>query len=313
MNKDRTFWECVYDARREGLIPRVWRTGELIVLLTAPVGRFSPSTVSVDPYNYSVSREGNAIGYFVKRGEEPKAWRVARGEFQLIVDPEDDTYRQNTQRELAKKRAGELVAQIRLAGRHQTGQRVQRGSQTATQTSTSPTGVRHARTPGSYKSASIALDDLDRRNMAKLSTEQKALHIVEKHIRDQYGDRAEIKEDRNGANLRISVDGKTEKRIEVKGTASSNIAWSQLKVSSQKSHDFLESGDASMYRVVDVDDPQPRIYMLTYGRDFTLEPEARWAVRPTMLENDRYPLRGRHYRYDLPYDPVAQDDWETLE
>ena len=312
MNKDRTFWECVYDARREGLIPRVWRTGELIVLLTAPVGRFSPSTVSVDPYNYSVSREGNAIGYFVKRGEEPKAWRVARGEFQLIVDPEDDTYRQNTQRELAKKRAGELVAQIRLAGRHQTGQRVQRGSQTATQTSTSPTGVRHARTPGSYKSASIALDDLDRRNMAKLSTEQKALHIVEKHIRDQYGDRAEIKEDRDGVDLRVEVDGQTVERIEVKGTKSKDIAWSQLKVSSQKSHDALKGG-APMYRVVDVDGTQPRIYVLTYGRDFTLEPEARWAVRPTMLENDRYPLRGRHYRYDLPYDPVAQDDWETLE
>ena len=312
MNEDRTFWECVYDARREGLIPRVWRTGELIVLLTAPVGRFSPNTVSVDPYNYSISREGNAIGYFVKRGEDPKAWRVARGEFQLIVDPEDDTYRQNTQRELAKKRAGELVSQIRLAGRHQTGQRAQRGSQTTTQTSTAPTGIRRVRTPGSYKSVSIALDDLDRRNMAKLSTEQKALHIVEKHIRDQYGDRAEIKEDRDGVDLRVSVDGQTVERIEVKGTKSKDIAWSQLKVSSQKSHDALKGG-APMYRVVDIDGTQPRIHVLTYGRDFTLEPEARWVVRPTMLENDRYPLRGRRYRYDLPYDPVAQDDWETLE
>ena len=103
------------------------------------------------------------------------------------------------------------------------------------------------------------------------------------------------------------------KRIEVKGTASKDIAWSQLKVSSQKSHDALESGEAAMYRVVDVEGTQPRIYMLTYGQDFTLEPEPRWAVKKTRMEDDRYPLRGRPYRYLKPHEPVAQDDWETLE
>ena len=319
MNKDRTFWECVYDARREGLIPRVWRTGELIVLLTAPVGRFSPSTVSVDPYNYSVSREGNAIGYFVKRGEAPKAWRVGRGEFQLIVDPNDGPVQQGAQRELAKKRAQELVAQIRRSTPHQTkaptpssSRQEQLGSQTGPESNTLPTLGGHARATDLYESVSIALNDLDLQKMAGLSTERKALHIVEKYIRGEYGEQVEIKEDRDGADLKISVAGQTVKRIEVKGTKSKDIAWSQLKVSSQKSHDALKGG-APMYRVVDVDGTQPRIYVLTYGRDFTLEPEPRWAVKQIRPEDDRYPLRGRHYRYDLPYDPVAQDDWETLE
>ena len=27
---------------------------------------------------------------------------------------------------------------------------------------------------------------------------------------------------------------------------------------------------------------------------------------------DRYPLRGQPFRYDRPFDPVAEDDWEVL-
>ena len=68
-----------------------------------------------------------------------------------------------------------------------------------------------------------------------------------------------------------------------------------------------------MYRVVDVDGEEPRICILTYGQHFTLEPEPRWAVKRVPLEDDRYPLRGEPYRYDLPYEPVAQDDWEVRE
>ena len=29
--------------------------------------------------------------------------------------------------------------------------------------------------------------------------------------------------------------------------------------------------------------------------------------------NESYPLRGEPYRYDLPYDPVAADEWEVRE
>ena len=88
---------------------------------------------------------------------------------------------------------------------------------------------------------------------------------------------------------------------------------SQLKVSSQKSYDALKSGDALMYRVIGVGSANPRIFILRYGRDFTLKPEPRWAVKLVPPKGDRYPLRGEPYRYDLPYDPVAADEWEIQE
>ena len=320
MTEDRTFWECVYDARFDGLVPRVWRTRDLIDLLTPPAGRFSPNTVSILPYNGSVSGDGDGIGDFVKRGAEPKAWRVGRGKFQLVEDPDDDTHQQNMQRELAKRRAQELIAQIRQSDRRQTGVVAIRASgqgqprlQAMTESNALPTNRGHVRSSGRYESVPVALDDLDLRKMAGLGTEQKALYIVEKHIRNEHGEQVEIEEDRDGTDLRISMDGRIVKRIEVKGTKSQGLAWSQLKVSSQRSHDGLESGEVEMYRVVGVDDARPRIYFLTYGRDFILEPEPRWAVKQATSERDRYPLRGRPYRYDLPFDPVAQDEWEALE
>ena len=325
MNEDRTFWECVYDARLQGQLPRVWKTDNLIGMLTAPGGHFSPNTVSVDPYNYSISKEGDKIGgYFVRRGQEPKAWRVGRGRFQLVVDPDDDTARQAAQRELAIRRAKELMADLLEAkirrmleewGQNPTPSRDRQGQHkprskpglVAAQDS-----ERHARGSDRYDTVFVALDDLDLQEMAGLSTEQKAMYIVKKHIRNKHGQQTEIEDDRDGADLRFSVDG-TVQRIEVKGTASKDLAWSQLKVSSQKSHDALKNDDALMYRAVDVDSEHPRIYILTYGQDFTLEPEPRWAVKQVRPEDDRYPLRGQPYRYDHPEDPVAGDDWETLE
>jgi len=312
MNEDRTFWECIYDARLEGRIPRIWRTRELNEVLSPPAGRFSPNTVSVLPYNGSVSREGDGIGDYVKRGVEPKAWRVGRGRFQLIVDPADDTDQQSTQRELAKKRAVELREQVRpTAGQFNPAGPAR--PQILKRSETPELIGKEVPTNGRDDADSTTLNDLDLQETVELSTEQKALNIVEKHLRDVYGEHVEIEEDRDGADLRVSIDGRTVKRIEVKGTASKDLAWSQLKVSSQRSHDALESGEATMYRVVDVDSTQPRIYILTYGTDFTLEPEPRWAVKQVRTEDDRYPLRWKPYRYDLPYDPVAQDDWETTE
>ena len=313
MNEDRTFWECVYDARAEGLIPRVWRTKDLIELLTPPVGRFSPNTVSVSPYNGSIARLGRGIGDLVKRGGEPKAWRLLRGRFQLVTDPDDDADQQNTQKELAKERAEHLRARVRGSAGHRKKVAALRsrwlgglGSQIAAESNTLPPS-------GRYVSVSVALDATDLQKMEGLRTEQKALYIVEKHIRSEHGEQVEIEEDRDGVDLRISVDGQTVKRIEVKGTRSQDLGWQKLKVSSQRSHDALKSGEAEMYRVVGVDSACPSIYILVHGRDFTLEHEPRWAVKQTTAEHDRYPLRGRPYRYDMPYDPVAQDEWETLE
>ena len=323
-----TFWERVYDRRRRGLIPRVWERRHLKEFLERPNGPYAPNAVNVLPTNYSISMDGDSIGNSVKKGAAPKAWRVARGRFQLIADPEDDIPAQEAAKSRAKKRADELRPEIEAPPVHyapgaMTGAELrlqerqandhQDEAPTSVPDSPNQPGLQAESVPGSpdlYPSIPMTLSPPERRTLAGLSTEDKALYIVHKHLIDKYGGQVDIQEDQDGADLRVSTDGASE-RIEVKGTESSTIAWPQLKVSSQKSRDVLASGEASMYRVVDVDGTTPRIYILTHGRHFTLEPEPRWAVKRVPQKNHRYPLRGEPYQYDLPYDPVARDEWEV--
>ncbi len=302
-----TFWEHVFDLRERGQIPRVWKTGQLSEFLEHPIGPYSPGTVTTDPFNYSISMRGDKIGYFVQKGQAPKAWRVGRGQFRLIADPEDDMQTQEAERSRAVKRAAELRSQKRQTNGHPVGAAIppldhpERPS------------LQAESAPGSselYPAIIVALTPTQRQALAGRSTEQKAMFIVHTHLASKYGGQVEIEEDHDGADLRVYMSGKSE-RIEVKGTESPTIAWPKLKVSSQKSHDALRNGETSMYRVVDVSGANPRIYILTYGRHFTLEPEPRWAVKRVTPKDDRYPMRGEPYRYDLPYDPVATDEWEA--
>jgi len=83
-----------------------------------------------------------------------------------------------------------------------------------------------------------------------------------------------------GADLAIILAGDEPRQFEVKGTASDNLAWQQLKVSSKASHDLLTSGAASVLRVTNVYGQEPVVFELRCGRDFRLEPEARWCVKP---------------------------------
>ena len=141
-----------------------------------------------------------------------------------------------------------------------------------------------------------------------LSVEKKAELIV-RCLLEKAGSQVEY--DRDGVDLKASCNGKTT-RIEVKGTKAKDIAWNKLKVSSLKSYKALKSGSASMYRVVDVESKNLKIYVLEHGRDFRLEPEPRWSVKPAnSRDQDRYPLRGIPYRYDRPSDPpIPLEDWE---
>ena len=68
--------------------------------------------------------------------------------------------------------------------------------------------------------------------------------------------------------------------IEVKGTASAGLAPQQLKVSSPHSRRLLAELRVPVYRVSEVFAVAPCVYVLTYGTDFTLEEEARWAFKP---------------------------------
>ena len=166
-----------------------------------------------------------------------------------------------------------------------------------------------ARSLAGRESFPVCLTESDLRTMDGFSTARKAEWIVYKHIKDRFGADVGIEKDNEGADLRISRNGKTE-RIEVKGTKSKNIAWAQLKVSSQRSHDALRSGAVSMYRVTDVHGPKPCVHILKHGRDYELTPEPRWAVKPAGKRT--YPLRGRRYRYELPHEAVASNEWGVL-
>ena len=287
------FWQQVYRLREMDMIGRVWKTAQLNEYLERPRGEYAATTIAVRPHNSCVSLEGSGIGDFVRKGQSPKVWRVGRGLFQLIEDPDDNPEIQQAQMRRAVARAEELRSKKRIATMH---------SPVASTTQTSV-----VQPEPEIRSSEAELKKID-----ELSTEQKALNIVRALLKDRYGEDVEIEEDRDGVDLRVTIDGKTE-RIEVKGTKDSDIAWEKLKVSSQKQHDALVNGDAVLYRVVDVDGADPRVHFLIYGEDFTLEPEPRWAVKQIPPDNERYPLRGMPYRYDRPFDPVALEDWEFLQ
>lgn len=83
-----------------------------------------------------------------------------------------------------------------------------------------------------------------------------------------------------GADLYVRVsDGSSPQPIEIKGTASADIAWQQLKVSSTRSWELLTNESVPVYRVTAVFTKAPSIYILLHGRDFVLEPEPRWAFK----------------------------------
>ena len=149
--------------------------------------------------------------------------------------------------------------------------------------------------------------------MRDLKTEKKALFVVRKYLHCKYGREVAIEEADNGADLEVSFDDGHTEFIEVKGTKSTRIAWGKLKVSSRQSFKVLRSGKARMYRVVDVDSPKPRIYILKYDVHYALVPEPRWAVRSVSRRTRDYPLRGSRYRYDRPYDSVAEHEWGPYE
>ena len=49
-----------------------------------------------------MSRDGKSFGDNIKKGVKPKAWRVGRGEFKLIIDPADDATAQDTEHRRAE-------------------------------------------------------------------------------------------------------------------------------------------------------------------------------------------------------------------
>ena len=302
-----SFWKHVYTLRERGLVPRIWKAGHLRRYLQDPVGpSYSPNSVNVYPSNSSVSAEGNSIGDFVLRGAAPKVWRVGRGQYQLVVDPEDDEQTQQAELERAIAKAKAVRSSRTQASRSliaPTSPSLQYESGSLTQSPPALTGM--------FPSVEVEMTAEDRQAMSRLSTTEKAVCIVRKYLLEMFGPDAEIEVDEESTALRISV-GTEELKIEVNGTDTSVMDWEHMKISDQRAHYALTSGGAAMYRVVNISGSNPRIYILSHGEHFTLEPEPAWAVKKVVLKDEKYPLRGAPYTYDQPFEPVAEGEWEVM-
>lgn len=106
-----SFWDEVYSLRKQGAIPRVWTRDSLRPHLLGP---YTPNSISAIPSNESMARDGKQVGNYVKNGREPKAWRTGPGEFQLVIDPDDDAATQDAERRRA--RAYAQIARAKAAG-----------------------------------------------------------------------------------------------------------------------------------------------------------------------------------------------------
>ena len=106
-----SFWDEVYSLRKQGAIPRVWTRDSLRPHLLGP---HTPNSINTIPSNRSITRDGKQVGNYVKNGQEPKAWRIGPGEFQLITDPDDDPVTQDSERRRA--RAYAQIARAKAAG-----------------------------------------------------------------------------------------------------------------------------------------------------------------------------------------------------
>ena len=106
-----SFWDEVYTLRDLGKIPRVWTRDSLRPYLMGP---YTPNSINTIPSNRSIARDGKQVGNYVKNGQEPKAWRVGPGEFQLVIDPDDDPATQDAERRRAQAYA--QIARAKAAG-----------------------------------------------------------------------------------------------------------------------------------------------------------------------------------------------------
>ena len=91
----------------------------------------------------------------------------------------------------------------------------------------------------------VHLSESERRSLEGLSTEQKACRVVRKYLHDKYGRGVVIEEAHGGADLRVSVGGEEAEAIAVKGTATDDIAWAKLKVSSRQSYRASEESNST--------------------------------------------------------------------
>jgi len=96
------FFDKIVQLRRDGKIPKTWKISDIKPFLES---EFKESTISIYPYNSSISVDGKIKGNFVKRGQKPKFFRLPGGCFQIIDDNGDkgEVERSGSEKHFGKK------------------------------------------------------------------------------------------------------------------------------------------------------------------------------------------------------------------
>lgn len=103
---------------------------------------------------------------------------------------------------------------------------------------------------------------------------QRAVEILKFYFEEKY----------SGSTFRVPNDGcdlevlPLKIKLEIKGTSSSEIAWSQLKVSGNPSYNQLLNG-LPLYRVTNVYEKDVIFYIMKCSEDFEMVPEPRWRIK----------------------------------
>jgi hypothetical protein len=120
------------------------------------------------------------------------------------------------------------------------------------------------------------LTDEEFESVEGLTTEFAAVEICRVFFRKQ-NPKVTFPRASNGADLHVLMPDAPGVDIEAKGTQASDIAWQQIRVSSQQSHDRLKAG-MPLYRVSNIGSRKVKIHVMKYGEDFEMTHEPRWRV-----------------------------------
>ena len=80
-----TFYQHIIALRGENKIPKIWSMPDIRPFLK---NNFSPNAINVLPANSSMTPDGKVKGDFVKKGQEPKFYRMGRGQY-IVVNEYD--------------------------------------------------------------------------------------------------------------------------------------------------------------------------------------------------------------------------------
>jgi hypothetical protein len=108
-----TFWNDIYELRRQNLIPQQWRRKHIMPYLKH---KYKASTIWTVPPNQSISKDRRVQGNYVQRGMQPKAYRIAPGLFELIEEPSARSLQKSLNQRQTKSRSSDRAKPSKRPG-----------------------------------------------------------------------------------------------------------------------------------------------------------------------------------------------------